>query len=482
MTVRSAHGIVWAACTLAAALASVACNTNRGGPKPPAVTPAEARDIAKEAEIYGFPLVDNYRILYSYFADTGNAEYKGPWNAISNTARVYTPADKAIQTPNADTPYSMLGCDLRTEPLVLSFPAVENGRYFSAQFIDLYTFNFQYVGSRATGNGGGDYLLTGPGWKGETPANIEGVIPCETELALVVYRTQLFSPDDIKNVVKIQSGYKVQPLSAFLSQAPPTPAPEISFLKPLSPSEERTSPEFFDVLNFVLQFCPTHPTEQEMMARFGRLGIGPGGKFSARALTPEMHQAVADGMADAWKTFDELKTNEFDTNKVTSGDILGTREYLKNNYLYRMAAAALGIYGNSKEEAIYPSYFVDADGQKLDGANRYQLTFPANQLPPANAFWSLTMYELPASSLSENPLHRYLINSPMLPSLVRDPGDAITLYLQHDSPGKAKEPNWLPAPSGPFFVAMRIYWPKPEALNGQWSKPPLERVKEGTSD
>ncbi|HWN81811.1 MAG TPA: DUF1254 domain-containing protein [Candidatus Udaeobacter sp.] len=454
------------------------CNTNRGGvAKQPAATPEEARAIAKEATIYGFPLVDNYRILHAYFVDTANPEYKGPWNVIANTARVYTPADKAVQTPNSDTPYSMLGADLRTEPLVLSFPAIDKSRYYSAQFIDLYTHNFRYVGSRATGNDGGDYLLTGPHWKGEAPPGITGLIQSETDLVLVIYRTQLFSPDDLENVVKVQSGYLAQPLSGFLKQNPPAPAPAIQFMTPLTVAEERSSPRFFEILNFALQFCPTHPSEEELMARFGRLGIGAKGAFNAQELSPQMQQAVAAGMADAWQAFEEFKVQEVETNRVSSGDLLGTRESLKNNYLYRMAGAVLGIYGNSKEEAMYPSYLVDSDGQTLDGAtNRYTLRFASNQLPPVNAFWSITMYELPASLLSENPLHRYLINSTMLPDLVTDSG-GITLYLQHESPGRDKEANWLPAPSGPFFVAMRLYWPKPDALEGRWTKPPLERVK-----
>ena len=129
----------------------------------------EARTIPKEAYIYGFPLVDSYRVQYSYFVDRGNSEFKVPWNTLSNTARVYTPDDKAIQTPNSDTPYSFLGADLRAEPLVLTVPAIEKERYYSLQFIDLYTFNFAYVGSRATGNDRGNFLLAGPDWKGETP-------------------------------------------------------------------------------------------------------------------------------------------------------------------------------------------------------------------------------------------------------------------------------------------------------------------------
>ena len=198
------------------------------------VSPDEARAIAKEATIYGFPLVDNYRIQYSYFVDRGSPEFKAPWNTLVNNARVYTPDDKAIQTPNSDTPYSYVGADLRAEPLVFTVPAVEKGRYYSLQFIDMYTFNFAYVGSRATGNGAGSYLLAGPNWKGEKPKGIKSVIRSETEFAFVLYRTQLFNPGDIDNVKKIQAGYKVQPLSDFLGKPAPPPPPAVDFIKPLT--------------------------------------------------------------------------------------------------------------------------------------------------------------------------------------------------------------------------------------------------------
>jgi hypothetical protein len=183
-------------------------------------------------------------------------------------------------------------------------------------------------------------------------------------------------------------------------------------------------------------------------------------------------------MADAWKAFAEYKATVIDTGKRTSADGFGTREFLKNDYLKRMASAVLGIYGNSKEEAIYPAYFTDAAGKPLDGsASRYALRIAPGQLPPVNAFWSLTMYELPASLLSANPLNRYLINSPMLPGLKKDADGGITLYVQHESPGKDKESNWLPAPTGPFFAVMRLYWPKPAALDGTWKQPPLQKVQ-----
>ena len=322
------------------------------------------------------------------------------------------------------------------------------------------------------------YLLAGPGWKGETPKGIKAVIRSETEFAFVLYRTQLFDPGDIDNVKTIQAGYKVEPLSAFLGTAGARrPPPPIDFIKPLSADEEKTSPAFFTELNFILQFCPTNPAETELMARFAKLGIGAGKTFDPDALSPEIRKAVEDGMADAWAAFKEHKETEIDTGKESSADSFGTREFLKNDYMARMSGAVLGIYGNSKDEAIYPVYFTDADHQPVNGANRYTLRFAPGQLPPVNAFWSLTLYELPSSLLFANPLNRYLINSPMLPTLKQDADGGITLYVQNESPGADKETNWLPAPKGPFFAVMRLYWPKPEALDGKWKAPPLERVR-----
>src|SRR6184192_1324258 len=440
------------------------------------VTPGEARAVAKEAYVYGFPVVDNYRIQYSYFVDSKNPEFKAPWNQIVNIPRVYTPADTAIQTPNSDTPYSFVGMDLRAEPMVLTVPPIEKERYFSVQLIDAYTFNFDYIGSRTTGNGGGSYLVAGPNWKGDTPKGVKKVLRSETEFVFAVYRTQLFKPDDLNNVKKVQAGYKVQTLSAFLGQPAPKAAPAIDFMKPLTPAEEKTSPQFFNILNFVLQFCPTVPSEKELMARFARLGVGAGKTFDASKLSPEMKTAIEQGMADAWVAFDGLK-KDFEEGKLNSGDVFGTRAYLKGNYLYRMGAAVLGIYGNSKQEALYPAYYVDEAKQKLDGTNRYTLRFAPGQLPPVNAFWSLTMYDEPQSLLVANPLNRYLINSPMLPQLKRDADGGLTLIVQNESPGKDKEANWLPAPNGPFSMIMRLYWPKEEAVEGKWTAPPAQQVK-----
>jgi hypothetical protein len=460
----------WLAIALVGALA-LGCSKRE-----PDIAPAEARAIAKEAYIYGFPLVDNYRIQYAYFVDSQNPEYKGAWNQIHNTPRVYTPDDKAIQTPNSDTPYSFVGLDLRAEPIVLTVPEIEKQRYYSIQLIDAYTHNFAYIGSRATGNEAGSFVIAGPDWKGEVPPGVKDVIRSETQFVLAGYRTQLFNPGDLENVKKVQAGYQAQPLSAFLGQPAAKAAPAIDFIKPLTPAAQKTSPEFYNILNFALNYCPTVPSETALMERFAKIGIGAGKTFDAGKLTPELSAAIEQGMADAWADLDALR-KRVDAKEVTSGDMFGTREYLKNNYLYRMAAAVLGIYGNSKQEAMYPIYSIDASGEKLDGSGRYTVRFAPGELPPVNAFWSLTMYELPSSLLVANPLNRYLLNSPMLPQFKKDADGGLTLLVQNESPGKDKEANWLPAPKGPFFVAMRMYWPKDEALNGAWTAPPLQRAQ-----
>ncbi|MFM0339932.1 DUF1254 domain-containing protein [Paraburkholderia fungorum] len=474
MTIFSRFGSIVCATALFAPFAFLATANAQ-----PSVTPAEARAIAKEAYIYGFPLVDNYRIQYTYFVDRNGAEFKAPWNHIANQPRVYTPADTAIQTPNSDTPYSWLGLDLRIEPIVLTVPAVEKKRYYSIQLTDAYTFNFDYIGSRSTGNGAGSYLIVGPNWKGKIPRGVKKVIHSETDLVMSIYRVQLFDANDIGNVEKVQAGFKVQTLSEFLGAPAPKAAPAPDFVKPLSPVEQKTSLEFFDILNFVLRYCPTHPSEVELMKRFSRIGVGADQSFDASKLSPEMAEAIKAGMADAWADFGGL-LKQFDARKVTSGDVFGTRQYLKNNYLYRMGGAVLGIYAASSQEAIYPVYGVDQAGQKLNGANRYTLRFAPGQLPPVNAFWSLTMYEMPRSLLVANPINRYLINSPILPQMKHDADGGVTLLIQNESPGKDKESNWLPAPKGAFRMYLRLYWPKTNALDGEWTAPLLERLPETT--
>ncbi|MCB0823300.1 MAG: DUF1254 domain-containing protein [Bacteroidales bacterium] len=436
------------------------------------ITTQEARQIAKEAYTYANPMVDNYRGLYNYFIDTNNADYKGTWNKVINMARVYTHEDRTIQTANSDTPYSFVALDLRSEPIVLTVPKMEENRYFSIQLIDMYTHNFEFIGTRTVGNNGGSFLIAGPEWDGEKPDGIVKVIKAETELVLAAYRTQLFNPEDLEDVKQIQSEYKLQPLSSYLDHPAPQAAPDIQFIEPLTQEEIKASPKVFEQLNYLLQFCPTHPSEKELMKRFAKLGIGAGKEFKWDSFSPEIQTAIKQGIADSWADFDALK-KQAEAGKLGSAEIFGTREHLNNNYSYRMIAAVVGIWGASAEEAIYPTYYVDSENQPLNGANKYTLRFEPGQLPPVNAFWSLTMYELPASLLVENPLNRYLLNSPMMDDFVFDEDGGLTLYFQNESPGKEKEPNWLPAPKGPFSVVMRLYLPKPETLSGEWVRPQM---------
>lgn len=464
----------------AMALTAVACGGDKGSDKTSSaptgdVSAEQIRAIAKQAYIYGFPMVDNYRIQYAYFQDKQNPQYKAPWNTLQSNAQVFTPADTAIQTPNSDTPYSFFGADLRTEPYVLSVPTIDTKRYYSLQFMDQYMYNFDYVGSRTTGNNAGKYLLAGPNWKGEKPAGIDKVIRSDTQFAFVAYRTQLLGPADLDNVKVIQAEYKAEPLSKFEGKPPPVAAPAINFVVPQTAEEERKSPQFFEALDFVLQFAPVLDTEKDLRAKFASIGIGTDKKLDIASLSKDKQDAFHGAITDAWKEYDPIQA-KVESGKIPPGDLFGNRETLGTNYLYRMAGAINGIFGNDKAEAMYPSYSKDSTGAPLDGANKYTYRYPPGQLPPVNAFWSLTMYRMPESLLVANPINRYLINSPMLPELKADPDGGYTIYVQRDTPGPEKVSNWLPAPTGPFRLTQRLYWPKEAALNGTWQAPVPQKV------
>jgi hypothetical protein len=444
------------------------------------LAPGEARQIAEEAFLYAFPMVMNYGTMYEYFVDKGSPAYKAPFNQLYNTARVYTPADTTVVTPNSDTPYSFVCMDLRAEPMVLSIPEIEKARYYSVQLVDLYTFNYGYIGSRATGNVAGNYLIAGPNWQGEKPAGIAQVFRCETEFSLGLIRTQLFGAADLENVKKVQAGYKAQPLSAFLKQPAPAAAPAITWPK-IDKKLAETDP--FAYLNFVLPLCPAvGPAEVEkpLRARFAKIGIEAGKPFPIDKLSPETKGEIVEGVkAGVAKIKGQIaQIGQGENGWHVALSAFGDRAMYKGDWTKRAAAAMAGIYGNDAVEALYPMLAVDSEGNKPDGAKHaYTLTFPAGKLPPVNAFWSVTMYDGKTQLLIKNPLDRYLINSPMLGELKKNADGSLTLYLQKDSPGKEKESNWLPAPDGPMYVVMRLYWPKDEALSGAWKPPAAERVK-----
>jgi hypothetical protein len=446
------------------------------------VTPAETKAIAEEGFIYGLPIVMNYAVMYEYVIDKSNPQYKAPFNQIKNEPRVFTYEDTAIVTPNSDTPYSFLWMDLRAEPLVLSVPAVEKSRYYAVQLEDGNTFNFGYIGSRATGNEAGDYMVAGPDWKGETPAGIKKVFRSTTQFALAGYRTQLFNPEDMPNVIKVQSGYKVQPLSAFLKQPAPPAPPAINFPKI---DKEMVKTGFFDYLDFSLQFAPPGPEEKDIRDKLARLGIGAGKTFDFKALSPEQKAAVVEGVKAGEARIEQyLLAGEKIINGWKVGAYFGDRDFFHGNWLLRAAGAKAGIYGNDAIEATYPITKTLADGAPLDGSkHNYVLTFPAGQLPPVNAFWSVTMYDGKTQFLIKNPINRYLVNSPMLPNMKKNPDGSLTLYIQKDSPGADKEANWLPAPNDLIYLVMRLYWPKTEPPSilppgsGTWQPPAIVVAK-----
>jgi hypothetical protein len=445
------------------------------------VTPAETKAIAEEAFIYGLPIVMNYGVMYEYAVDKNSGQFKAPFNQIKNEPRVFTYKDTAVVTPNSDTPYSLGWMDLRAEPIVLSVPAVEKSRYYSVQLCDGNTFNYGYIGSRATGSEAGDYMVVGPDWKGATPPGIKKVFHSTTQFSITIYRTQLFNPEDMPNVIKIQSGYKMQPLSAFLKQPAPAPAPGINFPKI---DKELAKTGFLEYLDFLLPFAPPGPEEKAIREKLARLGIGAGKTFDFKTLSPEQKAGLAEGMKAGEAKVTQAVSNFGKTIngwQVSNPD--GDRAFFNGDWLKRAAAAQAGIYGNDSVEATYPLTRTLPDGEPLDGSKaNYTLTFPAGQFPPVNAFWSITMYDGKTQYLIKNPIDRYLVNSPMLPNMKKNADGSLTLYIQKDSPGKEKESNWLPAPNDFIYLVMRLYWPKAEAPSilppgeGTWKPPGIVKA------
>jgi len=441
----------------------------------------ETKAIAEEGFIYGLPIVMNYAVMQEFAVDKTSGQFKAPFNSIFNDAHVFTYKDTAVITPNSDTPYSMVWLDLRAEPMVISVPAVPKERYYSVQLIDGNTYNYGYIGTRATGPDAGDYLVVGPDWNGEKPAGIKDVFTSTTPFSLAIFRTQLFNAEDMPNVVKVQAGYEAQPLSAFLSQPAPAAAPMIDFLPATT---KGIKDNFYAYLDAALELVPITDETKELRGRLASIGIGPGKAFDFKELSLEHKAAVLLAMKAGDDKIDKfLSTEQKTVNGWKIGSMFGDRQFIDGNWLMRAAAAKAGIYGNDAVEATYPMTRVDADGDTLDGSkHNYSLTFPAGQTPPVNAFWSVTMYDGKTQLLIENPINRYLINSPMLSELKKNEDGSLTLYIQKDSPGADKESNWLPAPDGPIYLVMRLYWPKTEppsilpAGSGTWSPPGVVKV------
>ena len=299
-----------------------------------------------------------------------------------------TPADKDIVTPNNDTPYSWAWLDLRAEPIVLSLPAVPAPRYYVNQWFDLYTHNFAYTGVRATGRNAGNYLFAGPNWKGPVPKSITKVFRAETDFVGTLTRTQLNGADDIAAMQAVQAQFNLTPLSQFAGTPAPKPAPPVDW--PAPDDKKMAGIGFISYLNALLPFMPTVPSEKATMTRFAKIGIGAGKSFDAGKLDPTIRAAMEQGVADAER---ELKDKALAV--TSSKELFGSRQELGKDYvMQRNLGANVGIYGNTKIEAVYGAYQTGPDGRPLDGTKKWVLRYPAGQLPPVNLFWSLTMYNL----------------------------------------------------------------------------------------
>ena len=356
------------------------------------VPAAEAKAIAADAYLYAYPMLYNYKTLFQQTADPSFPGYIGGFNRYRHYSRGFTPADKDIVTPSNDTPYSWAWLDLRAEPMVVSVPASPN-RYYVLQWFDLYTHNFAYIGSRATGTEAGDYLFAGPAGMAIRPRASSRCSARKRSSSARSRARRWSGAEDRDGLVAMQRQYRIRPLSEYTGAKPPAPAPTYQF--PAWDEARANSIGFIDYLNFILQFTPPVASEKAALERFAKIGIGPG-RASMRQHSirqPRMRSRPAS-RTDS----DKLQAT---LDKTTSSvDLFGTREFLGTDYVMRRAVgAAMGIYGNSKEEAYYTAYTVDADKQALDGSKNYVLHFSKDQVPPVKFFWSMTMYDLPGRLL-----------------------------------------------------------------------------------
>lgn len=444
------------------------------------LTPEEARDTAKVAYIFAYPMLMAYQAMYFTMVDETSPGYRGDFNQFTHDT---SPADYTrtdVVTMNADTPYSLMAMDLRAEPMVISVPEIKD-RYYVIQFIDLFTHNFAFIGTRSTGTEAGDYLFVGPKWEGDIPeGKFKKVFKSESELVTVIGRTQMLGNDDLKNVIAVQKQLKANPLSVFLGEEPKEKSPRLNWIK-LNP-EDLTNSKFIDYFNFYLALVqPFNEEDKPMFKEFEKIGIAPGAKFNPSDYSPEILAAIEDGVKDGTEEIKAKAANIADeVNGWNMMDAFGPRSFFKGNHLLRAAAAMVGIYANDKIEAFYPMGYVDSNGEVLNGENNYQIHFDKDETPPAKYFWSITMYNKQADGvggyLVQNDINRYLINSTS-EGLVYNKDGGFTIYIQNEKPAANKLANWLPAPKEPFYLCLRIYGPEESAMNGTWEPPAIVEVK-----
>jgi hypothetical protein len=436
----------------------------------------DPHQLGVEAYLYLYPLVTmevSRRQVTNVAA--GQLPGRAPVGQFAHIPAFPAADFKAVVRPNFDTLYSSAWLDLSSGPVILSAPDT-GGRYYLLPVYDMWTDVFAAPGWRTTGTGEQHHALIPPGWSGSLPAAVTPV-KAPTSTVWVIGRTQANGPADYEAVHQVQAGYAVIPLDRWGQPPAPPPFradPAVDMTTPpLDQVEAMTAVDFFAVAAELMKVHPPHPTDFSVLARIARIGLRPGGSFDSGQLDPKTRAAL--DMAP--KAAQDLMTQAFPRlAKVVNGWSMNTDTMgvYGNFYLKRAIVARVGLGANQPEDAIYPVLVADADGAPLDGANDYLCHFEPGELPPADAFWSITMYDEHGFQAA-NPLNRFAIGD-------RDPlaynsDGSLDIYVRHTAPGADKEPNWLPAPAGPLGITMRLYAPRPEALDGRWSPPPVRRVR-----
>lgn len=434
--------------------------------------------IAEEAYVYGYPLVTmemTRRVMTNTPAPSGTHAPMGQFLRM----RAYPTAQfRDVTAPNADTLYSTAWLDLSAEPYVLSLPDM-NDRYFLMPMLSGWTDVFAVPGKRTTGTKAQTYVITGPGWNGTIPEGLKE-IKAPTALVWILGRTYCTgTPEDYKAVHAIMDQYSLTPLSAYgKPYTPPVGKADPAIDMKTAVREQVNALDgaaYFSLLAKLMRQNPPAAADAPMVAKLKTIGIVPGQDFDAAQVDP----AVAAALKAAPKPGVEAIMGHFKkAGRMENGWTFTTKTGLYGtDYLQRAFITAIGLGANRPQDAVYPTSEADAAGQKYSGANKYVLHFEKGQTPPADGFWSLTMYDA-AYFFVDNPLNRYTISARN--ALKANADGSVDVYIQNESPGQDKEANWLPAPKGEFILMMRLYWPRekaPSIIDGSWTIPGVKRVK-----
>ena len=454
--------------------------TGSGQVSSSAISETLAHDIGVDAYIYGYPLVlmDATRRVGTNVPKAG--ENAAPINQFGQKRTFPDDTFTTVVSPNADTLYSFAFLDLAKESMVLSVPEM-GSRYYLMQMLDGWTNVFASPGTRTTGTGKAAFAIVGPKWRGLLPAGVHE-IKSPTNLVWIIGRTQTNGPSDYAAVHAIQDQYKLTPLSAFgKSYTPPDDVPVTVSVDMKTPPVEQVfqmnAATFFGHLSALLRDNPPYPADGEALKRFASVGIGTGRTFNLKDLDAAWAKGLEASVPDG-------KGKIVAAASKPHGKTINGWEFMSNigrygtDYLWRAVVALVGLGANLPEDAMYPRATKDSNGQPFSGANRYEIKFAKGQLPPVSAFWSITMYNS-KQFFVRNPIGRYAIGD--RDSLKTNDDGSLSLYVQHESPGKEKESNWLPAPQDSFSLFMRLYWPKKEILDGTWTPPAVVRVAAETT-